>query len=71
VNTGNDTGTCVCLTEDFVGLNCYTVHQDFGKLLWLEIFGGVLVAIGVIAASSVFCLQSSRPQYRGEYETIQ
>jgi len=71
IDQGNDTGTCVCLTQDFMGLDCFAVHQNFAKLMWIEILAGVLVAIGVIAASSVFCLQSSRPQFRGEYDPIQ
>jgi len=69
--SGPQTGLCVCLTLDFSGPDCGTVTINLALLEWLLIAGGALVVVGILAALSVVCLRSSRPEFRSEYEKIQ
>jgi len=72
IDSGPTTGKCDCLTEDFSGLNCYTVTVDLQKLVWLAILAGVLVLTGIVGGSSVVCLRNTKPVFDVEgYTPIQ
>ena len=59
-------------SREFKLISVITVLEGFSwKLLILVFLGAALVGLGSIGGCMFFCLQESRPVFRGGYETIQ